>query len=229
MMKGLRGTIGVLTLVLMTGAYARDGRAQEKKPTPRAELEAEITRLRSALAECQSEKASKRDDAIASLRAIRSALSTGANFEEFKKYQIESRIKVDALPHTPANQDVRAISDLFADAIAFRIAQITGGEFDAAQINSAKERYPNDPEIQKALNAMKSEDVVRTLKMERPYAGSGLSPAQERTEAGQQLLQRMAEDDEIPKRTAHAINAESARYISQLLIITALKLLSALN
>ena len=50
-MKGLSSRIGVLTLALMAGAYARDGLAQEKKPNPRTELEAEIVKLRSALAE----------------------------------------------------------------------------------------------------------------------------------------------------------------------------------
>ena len=228
-MKGLRGTIGLVTLALMMSVCATDGRAQEKKPPTRSELEAEIARLRSALAECQSERVNKRDDAVASLRAVRSALSSGANLEEFKKYQIESRIKVDSLPDSPENQDIRRISDLFADAITFRIAQITGGALQAAQINSAKERYADDPEIVKALNAMKSEEIVRTMKMDRPYSGSGLTPAQEQTEAGQQLLRRMAQDDEIVKHTAHAVNAESARYVSQLLIINALKLLSELK
>ena len=228
-MKGLRGTIGVVTLAFVAGVCVRDGLAQGKKPPTRSELEAEITRLRTALAECQSEKVGKRDEAVASLRAVRSALTSGANLEEFKKYQIESRIKVDGLPDSPENRDIRRISDLFADAITYRIAQITGGVFEAAQINFAKERYSDDPEILKALNAIKSEEIVRTMKMDRPYSGSGLTAAQEQTEAGQQLLRRMAENDEIPKHTAHAINAESARYVSQLLIVNALKLLSELK
>ena len=228
-MKGLSSRIGVLTLALMAGAYARDGLAQEKKPNPRTELEAEIVKLRSALAECRSEKASKRDDAIASLHAVRSALSTGANFEEFKKYQIESRIKLDALPRIPANQDVRTISDLFADAIDFRIIQITGGEVEGSTLDSYKARYIDDPEIFKTLSQTTPEEIVRTMKLKRPYSGSGLTVAQEQTEAGQRLLRQMAESDEIPKRTAHAVNAENARHISQLLIINALKLLSDLK
>jgi len=101
----------VILMLSMLPAFAQDNKsAQSKKSTPSSEitaLEREIARLRAELETCKNSKNSatdtQRSEAIASLKAIRSALNTGANLEEFKKYQIESRIKVDALPNTPEN------------------------------------------------------------------------------------------------------------------------------
>ena len=126
--------------------------AQAKQSPSRSELEAEVKRLRTALDECRSANASKRDEAIASLRAVQSALGTGANLDEFKRYQIESRIKVDALPMTPENAGIRAVSDLYADAVKFRIIYATDGAIEGTALAAAQTRYAHDESITKALN-----------------------------------------------------------------------------
>jgi hypothetical protein len=168
----------------------------------------------------------KRDEAIASLRAVKSALGAGANLEEFKKYEIESRVKVDALPDAPDNREAKAISDLFADAVTFSVIQITGGEFDASALDSAKDRYRDDPDILKALNEIKSEDIVRRIDGEDNAVQAGLPPKGKRTEHDRQFLLEIAG---IEQRTAHKLNAESARYISGLLIARAEKRLLELK
>lgn len=82
----------------------------------------------------------ERLSAIASLRAVRSALEAGATLDEFRRYQIESRIKIDAMPNTPANRDVREVSDLFNAAVRFAAIGISG-EVSATEISSAKTKY----------------------------------------------------------------------------------------
>lgn len=82
----------------------------------------------------------QRDAALASLRAVRSALDAGATLDEFRKYQIESRIKIDAMPSTPANRDLREVSDLYNAAVQFGVIRVSG-EISGAEIASAKARY----------------------------------------------------------------------------------------
>jgi hypothetical protein len=126
-----------------------------------ATLQAEIAKLRSQLAACRAEhpevRNRAREEAIVSLRAVRSALNGGANLETFRKYQVESRIKIDALPETKENQIIRDISDLYADALTFSIARITGSISEAA-LESAKQKYSNDEYITKFLADMQAGD-----------------------------------------------------------------------
>ena len=123
-----------------------------------AELEREVARITVQLSACRAGKVSTksdgvREDAIVSLRALRSALDGGANFDMFRKYQIESRVKVDALPRTEENRDIRELSDLYRDALTFSVARMTGS-IDQSALDAALAKYANDTDIIDALKKM---------------------------------------------------------------------------
>jgi hypothetical protein len=124
----------------------------------KTELQQEIASLKKALSSCQSATTSKtsnqRAEAVASLRAIQSALNTGANFQEFKRYQIESRIKVEALPRTPENEVIYEISDTYRDAVTFFIIERTGTISDR-ELEVLRARYDNDEHLRNWLAKMR--------------------------------------------------------------------------
>lgn len=135
--------------------------AGSKKSSCSSEIKAlqeENARLRAELSACQNAKNeaadAQRREAIASLKAIRSALSTGANLQEFKKYQIESRIKVDALHNTPGNQVIKEISNLYRDAVTFGIIRLTG-TISSSELEAAHTKYASNKELMKYLSEMK--------------------------------------------------------------------------
>ena len=124
--------------------------AADKKSSSNSELKAlkeENARLKKELEASQNTKKgaaeAQRREAIESLKAIRSALNTGANLQEFKKYQIESRIKVDALPDTPENEIIKEISDTYKDAVTFGIIRLTGTISDS-ELEDFRLKYEND-------------------------------------------------------------------------------------
>ena len=108
---------------------------------------------------CEQKKAKKsalnaqRLEAIASLKAVHTALDTGANLELFRKYQIESRIKIDALPDTEENFLLKKISDIYTDAVHFRIMQMTG-EISGLELKVARVKYKNDDNLLQLLSEM---------------------------------------------------------------------------
>lgn len=83
-------------------------------------------------------------DALTALRAVKSVLDGGANISEFKKYYLEAKIKVDALPTTADNAVLREISDLYRDAdslsIGARLRSLT-----SLDIRALKIKYAGDP------------------------------------------------------------------------------------
>jgi hypothetical protein len=210
-----------LTLLLIGPISGANG--QQAKQPSRSELQAEIVRLRAALADCQNAKQaanlnSAREDAITSLRAVGSALSTGANLEEFKKYQIESRIKVDALPNIPENHDIRAISDLYREAVTFGIMSVTGGKISAEDLAAEKSLHgtedASDKAISKALADMMSEDAVEpyvSAKAEAKVVGDSAS-------LRQQYLPKYAD---VFRGKVYEDNQAAAKVIVQYLIIEA--------
>ena len=128
------------------------------KPAPPIEsLQAENARLRKELAACKgpAKKASDpaRDEAIASLRAVKSALDGGANLEMFRKYQVESRVKLDQLGRSPEHAPLFEVSDVYADALTFAMIGISG-RIDDDTLKRAKEKYSTDVELQKLLDKM---------------------------------------------------------------------------
>jgi small-conductance mechanosensitive channel len=136
--------------------------AENKKLAPNvATLQQEITRLQAELDSCKKERGkestSQRTEAIASLRAVQSALNAGANFQEFKKYYIESKIKIDVLPNLPENNLIREISDIYKDAVSFGIIRSTGIISDS-ELKTARLKYDGDKNINKILNDMKVTD-----------------------------------------------------------------------
>jgi hypothetical protein len=92
------------------------------------------------VAATRPKSSAERHAATASLRAVRSALDAGATLDEFRRYQIESRIKIDAMPNTAANRDVREVSDLFNAAVQFAAIGVSG-DISGAEISSAKAKY----------------------------------------------------------------------------------------
>jgi hypothetical protein len=149
----------------------------------------------------------RRDDAIASLRAVRSALSAGANLDDFRKYQIESRIKVDALPSIPKNGAIREISDIFTDALAFSVARVTG-EISAVEIQQAKTRYAN-------MTFSDKQEEQQTLATQFKEFLSRMTPEERVILMG---VDRMGQEN---RRYAHQTNAIGAGAIAQMLILSA--------
>lgn len=82
----------------------------------------------------------QRAAAIASLKAVRSALAAGANLDDFRSYEIKARIKVDDLADTPKNRPLREIADIYSDVVVFSTVRVTG-EIGVMNIEAAKKRY----------------------------------------------------------------------------------------
>jgi hypothetical protein len=113
----------VVGLVLTASSSAV---AQQGSPSV-AELQDQISALTAALKACQagsvnSPVGSARDEALAALRAVESASSGGANVSEFKKYQLDAKVKVDALPVTAENVPLRYVSRIYVDVSSLLIA-----------------------------------------------------------------------------------------------------------
>jgi len=149
------------SLLLVSGLIFFAGSAlAQKNRSEITLLKDKITRLQAELSECQNAKIkagdSQRNEAIASLKAIHSALKAGANMQEFKKYQIESRIKIDALPDTPNNKIAKDISDIYRDATTFGITRITG-VISPSDLESARIKYKDNENIAKYLSDMTSD------------------------------------------------------------------------
>lgn len=163
-MKRIIVAIG-LVLLLTNAGFAET----KKASTSIADLQKEITRLKAELAACKNSNNStasvQRTEAIASLRAVRSALKAGANFQEFKKYHIESKIKIDNLPDVPENKIIRTISDIYDDAITFGIVRTTG-VISQSEIDTAKTKYKDHEFLSKMLADMKPNDSSRGLTYE---------------------------------------------------------------
>ena len=154
----------IALLLILAGSPSTPAAAQltgSRSNAKVAALEAQIVQLKADLASCRGEAQpggnQARAEAIASLRAVRSALNGGANLDSFRKYQIESRIKIDSIPDTPKNQPIREISDLYADALAFGITRITGS-ISELELSHARTKYADDEQMMKALQGMKAGD-----------------------------------------------------------------------
>jgi hypothetical protein len=224
----------VLPVVL---TWVETAYGQQAKQPSRSELQAEIAMLRTALADCQNAKQtakmateqtaiskSAREDAIASLRAVKSALSTGANIEDFKKYQIESRIKIDALPNAPENGNIRGISDLYREAISFSIMSTTGGNISSVELAAAKDEHRDNEAIFAALGHLIPADAVgqyAETMAKRRVSNEGLKPPMS--------VVKMAEYTQAFREQAPRSNAEYAKDISRFLIREADEKLSTLK
>jgi hypothetical protein len=105
----------------------------------------------------------KTQDALAALRAVQSVLEGGANATEFKRYYLEAKVKVDALPPAAANAPLGAISDLYADAVTLSIATQVR-EMSGSEVKAFKARYSTDYEFLSFFKDIPDEGVgVRTL------------------------------------------------------------------
>jgi hypothetical protein len=82
----------------------------------------------------------RRQEAIASLRAVQSVLAGGADTSEFKKYYLDAKIKIDALPKIPANATIREVSEIYADAVTLFIAAQMS-ELSADEVRSFRQKY----------------------------------------------------------------------------------------
>lgn len=91
-------------------------------------------------------EAPKREEALASLRAVQSALDGGANLNEFKKYYLEAKIKVDALRNSPTNAVLKEISDTWGDAVSLKIASITD-HMSANEAQYFRTKYGSDADF----------------------------------------------------------------------------------
>lgn len=85
----------------------------------------------------------KLQDALAALRAVQSVLDGGANAADFKRYYLEAKVKVDALPDLPDAAPLRAIEVLYADAITLATAAQVKAMSGAA-VRSFKTGYATD-------------------------------------------------------------------------------------
>lgn len=154
-MRKLIATAALLAAFVPTMAQT-SGKKSQVQPCDCAALRAENQKLRAQLAKLRSsdpEEARVRKEALASLRAVRSALNGGANVEMFRKYQIESRIKIDALPETSEQSDLREVSELFGDALAFWIGHITG-TIGGEAFFRAQSRFKSDAKTAENMKKM---------------------------------------------------------------------------
>ncbi|HEV7487663.1 MAG TPA: hypothetical protein VGQ65_18495 [Thermoanaerobaculia bacterium] len=166
------------------------------------------------------------------MRAVGSALSAGANLQEFKKYQIESQIKVDALPNTPENKDIRAVSDLYREAVTFGVMSVTDGKIAANELSAAKELHRldgNDPDRKE--RAMYDKAISEALTDMTPEEAMG-STADAEAEAAtirSHAIQTRADVERLATLARAAVNQEyrykanvrSAKEISQVLLLEA--------
>jgi outer membrane murein-binding lipoprotein Lpp len=105
-------------------------------------LTAEVNRLSSA-GSAASVGSAQRQDALTSLRAVQSVLSGGGSRTDFRKYQLEAKVKVDALPDTPENAPMREVSRIFTDASSLLTAG-TAQSMSASDVGYFKKQYSND-------------------------------------------------------------------------------------
>jgi hypothetical protein len=156
-------TISAVMVVIAVGVYAQ----AEPAPLTKAGLQREVARLKHELSECRGPALRAVDDkgraeAIASLRAVKSALDGGANIETFRKYEIESRVKVDALPDTPGNQPLRDIAALYADALSFALVRISGS-IEVPSMQAAWSKYEGDSDLKRFMQQMSAGDSISQL------------------------------------------------------------------
>jgi hypothetical protein len=105
---------------------------------------------------------SPRAAAIAALKAVRSAGEAGGTISDVRKYMIDARVKIDALPESAANAPLRSITRLFTDALTFGDC---GGSSNISEfdLNRAKKQYAADDSITKSLLAVRvSEPLLST-------------------------------------------------------------------
>jgi hypothetical protein len=88
----------------------------------------------------------KTQDALAALRAVKSVLDGGANAAEFKRYYLEAKVKVDALADTRGAALLRAIANLYADAVTMSIA-VQVSELSGSDVVALKTQYAADYEV----------------------------------------------------------------------------------
>lgn len=227
MIRTIAGTCAVLLWIALP-LIAQ----QSTKPT-RAELQAEIARLRTELTACQGAATAsaaakndfKREEALASLRAVKSALDTGANLQEFKKYQIESRIKVDALPTTEENAAIHDVSDLYRDAVVFGVARVIGG-ISGSELAAMKKKYQSgaDTELGDSINKYLQKIVPEESISERAHAMT-LDYLKGRTVPERAY----AEYDAVQREYITNVNKVSAEAIEKLLLTFANDRLSKLK
>ncbi len=155
-MKALLVTVAIIALVTI-GSMMLSGTSARSAPGPTQSDD--VQQLAKAAAD-QPKQDSRRDEAIESLRAVRSALDGGANLEQFRKYNIEARIKVDALPDDPTYLNIRSISDVYTDALTFWVLSSTGGEIRKNELQRAKQKYAYNPDVKKSLAGMRAEESM---------------------------------------------------------------------
>lgn len=100
----------------------------------------------------------KTREALTALRATQSALDGGANAAEFKKYFLEAKIKVDALPASESASALRAISELYEDTVTLSIARFTKS-LSGTVLADLKLRYAGDYEFIRYMNDVPTDGI----------------------------------------------------------------------
>jgi hypothetical protein len=106
----------------------------------------------------------KRLEAIAALKAVDSVVANQGTLEQFRKYQLEAAIKVDALPDAPSNRDIKAA------AILYKHANILAGISQqstvfSSQLKELKETYADLPEFVQTLKRMDTRLAEKEVQM----------------------------------------------------------------
>jgi hypothetical protein len=142
-------TVASILVVGVAGAQTSQPPATEGVSDLRArvaELREQVRALTIALGACQANKIgpiaapSPREAALEALRAVKSALDGGANIEEFKKYHLEAKVKVDALADNPENAGIRRVGTIYTDAASLLTASLSGS-LSAAEVSYLKTAY----------------------------------------------------------------------------------------
>lgn len=133
-------------------------------------------------------------DALTALRAVQSVLDGGATAAEFKRYYLDAKVKVDALPPIPDAAPLRAIEVLYADAITLATAA-QARAMSGPAVRSFKTGYTGDVDFVRTFGAIPDQGFdALDPRVDYHVIGARF--------AGQLLLRRAGQK-------LHAIKAES--------------------
>ena len=151
-----------------------------------ARLTTEIDRLTKELngfvaaTPASAQGVSKRPEALASLRAVRSVVAGGVGAVAFKTYQLEAKIKVDALPDTPDNVALREVSRIYTDASTLFTSAMTQS-MEPGEVAYFKKAYSADTSIgtrfSSALAKVPAAGITRSPELTVQLAAIGAESA----------------------------------------------------
>jgi hypothetical protein len=126
-------------------------------------------------------------EALKALRATQSALEGGANVDEFKRYYLDAKVKLDALPASPSAAALQAVGDIYGDVVNLAIARLTM-TLSEYQLRFFKVKHASNYPFLHNLNDLPPEGVGAKL------SDADMDRAVGTIRASEQVLLRQAAD-----------------------------------